>query len=73
LTLGRKQLHKTVESMREIRFDLRTCITHPIIGKGRVLCTYPFPLLSPRALVESRVQLRIVEETLDLAVAAAGQ
>ncbi len=32
-----------VEAMREIRFDLRTSETHPIIGKGRVICTLPVP------------------------------
>ena len=57
LGIGKKEMPIVVESMREMRFDLRTASTHPIIGKGRVLCTYPFPLLSPRALVESRVQL----------------
>ena len=57
LGLGKREMPGVVEAMREIRFDLRTPQTHPIIGTGRVLCTYPFPLLSPRALVESRVQL----------------
>lgn len=55
--IGSREMPGLVEAMREIRFDLRTSATHPIIGAGRVLCTYPFPLLSPRALVESRVQL----------------
>jgi DNA (cytosine-5)-methyltransferase 1 len=51
------QLEKVVEELRAVRFDFRTSETHPIIGEDRVLCTYPFPLLSPRALVESRVKL----------------
>ncbi len=50
-------LNKVIASMREIRFDIRTDRTHPIISADRVLCTYPFPLLSRRALVESKVQL----------------
>lgn len=44
-----------IEKLRKIRFDCRSSLTHPIIGEGRLICTYPFPLLSPRALVESRV------------------
>jgi len=49
-------LDTVIMKMRAIRFDIRTPLTHPIITSG-VLCTYPFPLLSSRALVESRVQL----------------
>lgn len=45
-----------ITNMRRIRFDMRTSDTHPIIDSDAVICTYPFPLLSPRALVESRVQ-----------------
>lgn len=44
-----------IEKLRRVRFDCRSSLTHPIIGEGRLICTYPFPLLSPRALVESRV------------------
>lgn len=51
------RLDSIVSLMRKVRFDIRTGSTHPIIGDKRVLCTYPFPLLSPRALVESRVLL----------------
>jgi DNA (cytosine-5)-methyltransferase 1 len=54
LKVGKQELQSVVESMREIRFDVRSSKTHPIIGDARVLCTYPFPLLSPRALIESR-------------------
>lgn len=61
LNLSRQQLDRVIEEMRDIRFDIRTAKTHPIIGDGRVLCTYPFPLLSPRALVESRVQFTSTE------------
>ena len=55
-----QELHVAIANMRRIRFDIRTSSTHPIIGSGRLLCTYPFPLLSPKALVESRV--RFTEE-----------
>jgi DNA (cytosine-5)-methyltransferase 1 len=58
LEIEKRQLSKLVEQLREIRFDVRTELTHPIIGPGRVICTYPFPLLSKKALVESRVQMR---------------
>ena len=43
-----------IETMRSVRFDCRSSLTHPIIGVRGMICTYPFPLLSPRALVESR-------------------
>ena len=56
LGISKLRLERVIEEMRDIRFDIRTAKTHPIIGAGRVLCTYPFPLLSPRALVESKVQ-----------------
>ena len=64
LGVSKKELAKVIEDLREIRFDVRTGDTHPIIGKGRVLCTYPFPLLSPRALVESRAQFVIPRNAL---------
>lgn len=46
-----------IDGMRSIRIDIRTDKTHPIIGAERVICTYPFPLLSSRALVESRAEM----------------
>jgi len=62
-------LEKIVATLRMIRFDVRSSKTHPIIGDSRVLCTYPFPLLSPRALVESRVRLSSEGEVADLELA----
>src|SRR5262249_54516652 len=59
LKVRKTGLLKTIEALRAIRFDVRTSNTHPIIGKNRVICTYPFPLLSPRALVESRARLSL--------------
>lgn len=53
-----QRFSKIVDTLRSVRFDLRTSKTHPIIGEGRVLCTYPFPLLSSRALVESKVKFQ---------------
>ncbi len=50
-------LQQVIKELRGVRFDARTHETHPIIEAGKILCTYPFPLLSPRALVESRVRL----------------
>lgn len=57
--LGVKEagLQRVIQELRNVRFDARTHETHPIIQNGKMLCTYPFPLLSPRALVESRVRL----------------
>lgn len=50
-------LQQVIQELRRFRFDARTHETHPIIEEEKILCTYPFPLLSPRALVESRVRL----------------
>jgi DNA (cytosine-5)-methyltransferase 1 len=57
LDVGWAELQGIIDDLRLVRFDARTHQTHPIIQPGMVLCTYPFPLLSPRALVESRVRL----------------
>jgi len=57
LKVNEAELVDLIPQLRRVRFDMRTGLTHPIIGKGRTLCTYPFPLLSPRALVESKVRL----------------
>ncbi|MDC1101379.1 DNA cytosine methyltransferase [Pseudomonadales bacterium] len=55
--LEEEELDSLVIDMRSLRYDIRTPKTHPIIGEGRLICTYPFPLLSERALVESKVKL----------------
>lgn len=57
----KKELTNTINRMREMRFDIRTYDTHPIIGSGNILCTYPFPLLSKKALVMSKVKLNRVK------------
>ncbi len=56
LKISELRVPVVAEAIRAMRFDFRTDVTHPIIGQDRYLCTYPFPLLSPRALVESRVE-----------------
>ncbi|MCE8421042.1 hypothetical protein LZ190_20580, partial [Rhodovulum sulfidophilum] len=56
LNISTLSIPKLAEGFRRLRYDFRSSETHPIIGEGRYLCTYPFPLLSPRALVESRVE-----------------
>ena len=63
-------LKQVIKALRQVRFDARTSETHPILDEGKVLCTYPFPLLSPRALVESRVQLAQPDEAPELAKAS---
>lgn len=52
-------VEKTIKALRAVRFDVRTSNTHPIIGRDRILCTYPFPLLSAKALVQSRAEVEI--------------
>lgn len=56
LGLNDEGFRQIVANLRAARFDVRTSATHPIIREGRTICTYPFPLLSPRALVESRAE-----------------
>ena len=56
LKISEHRIPDVAEAIRAMRFDFRTDVTHPIIGQDRYLCTYPFPLLSPRALVESKVE-----------------
>jgi DNA (cytosine-5)-methyltransferase 1 len=55
-SVGWKDFMAAVNRLREVRFDIRTRQTHPIIKGDLVLCTYPFPLLSPRAMVVSKAQ-----------------
>ena len=54
--MSKGEIDDMVQQMRAVRFDLRTSETHPIISKNQLICTYPFPLLSSRALVKSKVQ-----------------
>lgn len=61
LKISRNAIPKLVDQLRAVRFDVRTRVTHPIIKDELILCAYPFPLLSPRALVESRA--RIIRDT----------
>ena len=70
--IRKQEVPSVVANMRGLRFDLRTSETHPIIGAGRLICTYPFPLLSPRALVESRVTLNREREQHEAAGAIEG-
>lgn len=56
LNISAKTIPQLAEGFRGLRYDFRTFETHPIIGADRYICTYPFPLLSPRALVESRAE-----------------
>lgn len=55
------ELDSIIDSMRALRYDIRTSLSHPIIGRGRIICTYPFPLLSPKAMVESKVKFAAEE------------
>lgn len=59
--LTQSELELIIDSMRALRYDIRTSVSHPIIGRGRVICTYPFPLLSPKAMVESKVKFSLEE------------
>ena len=57
LKITRPALRRVVSELRRVRMDVRTNKTHPIIARNKIICTYPFPLLSKRALVESKVEL----------------
>ena len=57
LSITDKQFNSAVLTLRNERFDVRTKDTHPIIKNGTTICTYPFPLLSARALVISRADV----------------
>ncbi len=50
-------LDEIIAEMRAMRFDIRTRRTHPTMASGKVLCTYPFPLLSGKAHLERRLKL----------------
>lgn len=65
-----RKLDEVLLALRSFRLDVRSSRTHPIIGEGRILCTYPFPLLSPRALVESRVRLIADDQEANLSLAS---
>ena len=45
-------LDELVTKMRELRYDVRTFDTHRTMDILALLCTYPFPVLSPRAHFE---------------------
>lgn len=65
LGMTRDEIGLMVQEMRMFRFDLRTNETHPIIGPDQLICTYPFPLLSSRALVKSKVQFLRDHKTVE--------
>ena len=70
--VSESELPTLVQKLRAVRFDARTRYTHPIIKDETVLCTYPFPLLSPRALVESRARVTRKDRNPDIQLARAG-
>ncbi|WP_313928484.1 DNA cytosine methyltransferase [Pseudoxanthomonas sp.] len=51
---GRKETRTLALKLREMRWDVRLPETHATIRDDRVLCTYPFPLLSDKAQLERR-------------------
>ena len=57
LSITDGQFRSAVLTLRNERFDVRTKDTHPIIKSRTTICTYPFPLLSARALVISRADV----------------
>ena len=38
--------------LRSLRYDVRTSATHPTITSDDILCTYPFPMLSGKAMFD---------------------
>lgn len=49
-----EEVREIVYQMREFRWDVRLPETHATIRDDRMLCTYPFPLLSGKAQLERR-------------------
>ena len=47
-----KDLSPILNRLRSLRFDVRTSDTHPTITNNDVLCTYPFPMLSGKAMFD---------------------
>jgi DNA (cytosine-5)-methyltransferase 1 len=60
LRLAPTEVLELVRDLRDLRFDVRTSLTHPTIRGADLLCTYPFPLLSPRAQLERGTSVRSV-------------
>lgn len=52
-----REVDEAITNLRDERFDVRTSRTHPIITNDKVISTYPFPLLSAKALVISKVEM----------------
>ena len=48
------EARELVYGLREMRWDVRLPETHATIRSDRMLCTYPFPLLSGKAQLERR-------------------
>ncbi len=46
------ELSSVLNRLRNLRFDVRTSDTHPTITTNDVLCTYPFPMLSVKAMFD---------------------
>ncbi|UKE50519.1 DNA cytosine methyltransferase [Xanthomonas translucens] len=49
-----REARELVFKLREMRWDVRLPETHATIRDDRMLCTYPFPLLSGKAQLERR-------------------
>lgn len=47
-----KDLSPLLNRLRGLRYDVRTSDTHPTITNNDVLCTYPFPMLSGKAMFD---------------------
>jgi DNA (cytosine-5)-methyltransferase 1 len=48
-TSGVRMTEKLQAALRIMRWDIRTQETHPTLGSGAILCTYPFPSISAKA------------------------
>lgn len=49
LGVAEEEVDGLIMDLRNLRFDVRTSMTHPTIRTDEVICTYPFPMLSERA------------------------
>lgn len=45
-------LSSVLNQLRSLRYDVRTSATHPTITNEDILCTYPFPMLSSKAMFD---------------------
>lgn len=56
LSIPNNDVDDLIAEMRSMRFDVRNSKTHPTIRTHEIICTYPFPMLSERAMFEKKIR-----------------